>query len=133
MSVLYEKEVSVLPGVDIYYRPYVMDEGVAQGIKDAIRAFGIAAFSTEKLELNRKSFSFKFHTPNDFDALSCDIIVRIRLRHPVPNFNNTFAARLAWEIKELYSDLGASVGVELMRAEAVWGSVTREQSPNPLS
>lgn len=124
-----------MPGVDVYLRGSINDHFGTQerdSLKTSVRRFGTAHFSVdEKLVLNDRSFSFKFHAPEGGDELTNDIIVRIRLHEfeeRLDNLDDTISAEMAHYIAEdlarFFLSWEITVGVELMLAEIMWGTAT---------
>jgi len=122
-----------MPGVDVYLNSSISFHLGAQerdSLKTSVRRFGTAHFSVgDKLVLSDRDFSFKFHSPEDGDELTNDIIVRIRLHEfeeRLDNLDDAISAEMAHYIAEGLSTffLGweITIGVELMLAEIMWGT-----------
>jgi len=120
-----------MPGVDVIYKKTHMNPYAAVAVKDTVREVGHKRFSTPDLQLTPEDFSFKFLAANDYDELTHDIIVRIRMQdHPFRRAQSPdrMAGQLANRIhlaimaKHAPIEPPLTIGVELMLVEMGWNT-----------
>ena len=120
-----------MPAVDVYYKSGFMDDDAANHIKDVVCQYGSEVLGSDDFPLKPEMFSFKFHEANKYDELSCNVIVRIYLRHPPKDWDldGVLATKLAGVFAEGIVLLNAPwlihVGIEFVRITSYWSSIDR--------
>ena len=127
-----------MPIVDVYSKRSVHGDfgpSARRSLKESVRRFGARHFTvTADRVLSERSFSFKFHRPEDGDELTHNIIVRVRLdggfeerRAKIrDNFWEELADTIATELVNHFLDRDITIGVEitLLGVGLFWGSAS---------
>jgi hypothetical protein len=118
-----------MPGVEVTYKATYMNVLAADALKQTVREVGHKRFSTEDIQLTPDDFSFKFLRPHNYDELTHDIIVRIRMQdHPFRRSQSPdlmagqLANRIHMAMRQSVGMPPFTVGVELVLTEIGWNA-----------